>query len=45
MGDYDCVITDDLEERETRAFREAYPGAKVVARSIGGEPYYIVLRP
>ena len=45
MGDYDCVITDDLEERETSAFREAYPAAKVVARSIGGEPYYIVLRP
>jgi len=41
---YDCIITDDLDNAEARAFREHYPAARVVTRSLGSDPYYVVLR-
>jgi hypothetical protein len=41
---YDCIITDDLDDPETAAFRHQYPDARVVTRSLGGDKYYIVLR-
>jgi hypothetical protein len=45
IGDYDCMVSDDLKDRETAAFLAAYPQASVVKRSIGGDPYYVILRP
>jgi hypothetical protein len=44
IADYDCIITDDLDDPEAAAFRQQYPNAKVVTRSLGGDEYYIVLR-
>jgi len=41
---YDCIITDDLDNAEARAFGEHYPAARVVTRSLGSDPYYVVLR-
>ena len=41
---YDCIITDDLEDPETAAFRAHYTNAQVVTRSLGGDEYYIVMR-
>jgi hypothetical protein len=45
IAEYECLITNDLDDAETTAFRQAYPSAKVVTRAVGQEPYYIVLRP
>jgi hypothetical protein len=44
IDQYDCIVTDDLEDAETVAFRQAYPSAQVVNRFLGADPYYIVLR-
>jgi hypothetical protein len=44
IGEYDCIITDDLDDPETAIFRANYPDAQVVTRQIGGDPYYIVMR-
>jgi hypothetical protein len=44
IADYDCIITDDLDDPETKVFRQEYPAAKVVTRSLGGDEYYIVMR-
>ena len=45
IANYECIITDDLAEPESRAFRDAHTPARIVTRSIGGEPYYILLKP
>jgi len=42
---YECLITDDLKDPETLAYLQAYPQAKMVRRSVGDEPYYILLKP
>jgi hypothetical protein len=44
IDEYDCIITDDLDDPETAAFRRAYPNAKVLKRALGEDPYYIVMR-
>jgi hypothetical protein len=44
IDQYDCIITDDLDDPETTTFRREYPNARVVTRSLGGDEYYIVLR-
>jgi hypothetical protein len=44
IGEYDCIITDDLGDQETAVFRAHYPSARVVTRQIGDDAYYVVMR-
>jgi len=45
LDQYECIVTDNLDDAETRAFRERYPAARVMRRAIGNDPYYVVLKP
>jgi hypothetical protein len=44
IADYDCIVTDDLDDPETAVFRRQYPNARTVTRNLGTDEYYIVMR-
>ena len=44
IGNYECIVTEDLEEPESALFRRLYPDARVVTRHLGEAPYYVLVR-